>query len=283
MASTTFALVAAQYGNMIDAANYALRREVATRFTAREFLDMTGVQPRLVYAKSQAPMTSRTEGAEFAFASNTAITESLAGSAQPVIYADAHILTASRMAVEKADDLISDMLQHIIAGYNRAVDNALVASFNQFTAGTVGTGGGTITWANIAAAEAILKSAGAPGRLAAVLHPNQWYYLKTQTANVPVVFDQALRDQNTQYVGSFGDVDMYVSAGITAGSAAVAAMYANRFALGFDNRKGLTIAQEENPQVFDGLGGLRLRWEATFAGFAARRDAGVQLVGTTVI
>lgn len=163
------------------------------------------------------------------------------------------------------------------------VDTDLIGNFAAYTGGTVGTAGGTLTWANIMAAMAKLRANLAPAPYACVLRPEQWYYLVSVASNVPTLFqsdDWKNAFTRDYYVGSFGPVNFFIDANITAGSACTGAMFAKE-AQAFDLRRALRI--EPQRDASRGGGGWELNATMIYAEGIYRPTMGVKCIGTSTI
>jgi hypothetical protein len=168
---------------------------------------------------------------------------------------------------------------------SQKIDKDILSDFSSLNGGTVGTAGGTITWGHVFAAEAILRQANAPGRYSLVLSPFQFYSLGT----VPSIMSLARNDQQLQaqihdsvnprpgMMVSIGNVDIFTTANIAAGTAAVGAMFA-RDALAFDTRRSPRIEPERDAS----RRGFELNLSAVYAHGVWRPEWGVQVIGTGV-
>ena len=163
------------------------------------------------------------------------------------------------------------------------IDTNLVSKFGDFTGGTAGhTNGtaGTLSWANIFDAQAKLRSRKVFGRYSVVLHPVHWYYLTAATSGVPTLM-QSEEIKNTllgrYYQASLGNMDFFLDANITAGTAAVGAMFVPD-ALALDMRQPFTI----NPQwdaSWAGVGAWELNASMVYGFGAYRPTYGVKIIG----
>ena len=162
------------------------------------------------------------------------------------------------------------------------MDTQLAGLFSSLTGGTVGSAGGTLTWANVFLAQAKMRTNKLGGPYTCVLHPVQWYYLTSASSGVPTLMQsEAIKDSvvGTFYQASFGGIDFYVDANITSGTAAVGAMFV-RDAMVLDIRQPFKI----EPQYFakiSGNGGWELNASMEYAYGVYQPTYGVQMVGTS--
>ena len=163
-----------------------------------------------------------------------------------------------------------------------SVDTQLAGLFSSLSGGTVGTAGGTLTWANVFLAQAKMRTNKLAGPYTVVLHPVQWYYLTSASSGVPTLMQsEAIKDSvvGTFYQASFGGMDFYVDANITSGTAAVGGMFV-RDAMVLDIRQPFKI----EPQYFakiSGNGGWELNASMEYAYGVYQPTHGVNMVGTS--
>lgn len=203
------------------------------------------------------------------------------GTATPAVYAQMVELTNRRLRAEpgRASREAGIHLGNTLA---ESVDTNLVGLFSSLTGGTVGTAGGTITWANIFRAQAYIRTQKVAGPYTCILHPVQWYYLTSATSGVPTLMQNTAIANSiigTFYQASFGGIDFFVDANITSGTAAVGGMFA-RDAMYLDIRQPFKI----EPQYFakiSGNGGWELNASMEYAYGVYRPTYGAQLIGTS--
>jgi hypothetical protein len=142
----------------------------------------------------------------------------------------------------------SDAAIELGRGFGQAVDNALLGDLDNLTGGTVGTAGSNITWANIFAAQSVLRAAFAPTPYVAVLSPYQWHCLGTAVApGVTVTNAPALQDAIMErwFVGNVAGVDIYLDGNIAEGTSIYGAMFA-RPAMALDWRRAPRLEPERD-------------------------------------
>ena len=200
----------------------------------------------------------------------------------PVLYGAQYYLTDLRIESDPFA-VRADASRDLGELMGNQVDSLMVGLFSSLTGGTVGSAGGTITWANFLASIAYLRAQFAPQPYVTVLHPNQWYFLANtigagQTVtNAPVLQDAVARQFFA--LNAYG-VDIYIDGNITAGTAAYGAMF-SRDALAFDIRRAMRI--EPQRDASRGGGGWELNATMDFGYGIWRAKYGVQMIGTTTI
>lgn len=164
-------------------------------------------------------------------------------------------VTDRRMETDDVDNLLADIASDLGYGVFKKVESDLAGNMASFTGGTVGSGGGTLTWANIFDARAILAATAIPGPYICVLHEYQYRRL-AQEANLAGISNAAplmVRDdiQNNYYIGTFGgNIQMYVvgNAALSAGGTVYGGMF-NRQAIAYDIRRGFRIETERDASL----------------------------------
>lgn len=200
----------------------------------------------------------------------------------PALYGAQYFLTDLRVDSDPFNvrmDAASDLGQLLA----KQVDTHLVGTFTSFTGGTVGSAGGTLTWADIMKGRSYLRRQMAMGEVYAVLEPGQWYYLaNTIAAGQTVTNMPGLQDRVSEqfYVGSVLGVNFFIDANITSGTAAKGGMFV-RDAAALDIRRALRI--EPQRDASRGGGGWELNATMDYAHGVWDATKGVQLIGTSVL
>lgn len=203
------------------------------------------------------------------------------GTLTPAVYGQMIELTNRRLRAEPGRAM-REAGVHLGNTLASAVDTQLAGLFSSLTGGTVGTAGGTLTWANVFRAQAYIRTQKVAGPYTCVLHPVQWYYLTSASSGVPTLMQsEAIKDSvvGTFYQASFGGIDFFVDANITSGTAAVGAMFA-REAMVLDIRQPFKI----EPQYFakiSGNGGWELNASMEYAYGLYRPTYGATMIGTS--
>lgn len=219
--------------------------------------------------------------AESADSAAQAFNAASSGTLTPAVYAQMIEMTNRRLRAEpgRAQREAGVHLGNTLAS---SVDTQLAGLFSSLTAGTVGTAGGTLTWANVFRAQAYLRTQKLSGPYTCILHPVQWYYLSSAASGVPTLMvSEKIMDSvvGTFYQASFGGIDFFVDANITSGTAAVGAMFA-RDAMVLDIRQPFKI----EPQYFakiSGNGGWELNASMEYAYGVYQPTHGANMVGTS--
>jgi len=203
------------------------------------------------------------------------------GTLTPAVYAQMIELTNRRLRAEpgRAQREAGIHLGNTLAS---SVDTQLAGLFSSLTGGTVGTAGGTLTWANIFLAQAKMRTNKLAGPYTCILHPVQWYYLTSASSGVPTLMQsEAIKDSvvGTFYQASFGGIDFFVDANITSGTAAVGGMFV-RDAMVLDIRQPFKIEPQYDAKI-SGNGGWELNASMEYAYGVYQPTHGVNLVGTS--
>lgn len=242
------------------------------------FNDSNSAAPRIFGSYSGGTFLAVAETAD---SSQQAFNATAGGTLTPAVYASMALLTQRRIDSDPANAVRE---AGVYLGETAAahVDTNLAGLFSSLTGGTVGSAGGTITWANILRAQAYIRSNKVGGRYAVCLHPVQWYYLVSATSGVPTLFqnnDVANKLVGNFYQASFDNMDFFTDANITSGTAAVAGMFA-RDAIALDIRQDFQIEPERNAS-YSGNGAWELNASIMYAYGVYRPTFGVQMIGTS--
>jgi len=240
--------------------------------------DSTSPAPRVFGSYSGGTFLAVAESADNAA---QAFNASAGGTLTPAVYAQMIELTNRRLRAEpgRAQREAGIHLGNTLAS---SVDTQLAGLFSSLTGGTVGTAGGTLTWANIFLAQAKMRTNKLAGPYTCILHPVQWYYLTSASSGVPTLMQsEAIKDSvvGTFYQASFGGIDFFVDANITSGTAAVGGMFV-RDAMVLDIRQPFKIEPQYDAKI-SGNGGWELNASMEYAYGVYQPTHGVNLVGTS--
>lgn len=240
--------------------------------------DSTSPAPRVFGSYSGGTFLAVAESAD-----NTAqaFNAAAGGTLTPAVYAQMIELTNRRLRAEpgRAQREAGVHLGNSLAA---AVDTQLAGLLDDFTGGTVGSAGGTLTWANVFYAQATMRTNKLAGPYTCVLHPVQWYYLTSASSGVPTLMQsEEIKDSvvGTFYQASFGGIDFFVDANIASGTAAKGGMFV-RDAMVLDIRQPFKI----EPQYFakiSGNGGWEINASMEYAYGVYQPTHGVTMVGTS--
>lgn len=275
---STYAGIAGLVANIYDIAVMSAQEGNAIAPFVTVF-NQTGSAPRIFGAYSGGTFAAVAEDADM---SAQAFNSSASGTITPATYGSQILLTERRIASDPANAQ-AEAGQYLGETASAHIDTNLAGVFASLTGGTVGTAGGTLTWANILRAQAYLRTNKVFGRYTVVVHPVQWYYLTSASSGVPTFIDNPnLKESviNGFYQASFGNMDFLADANIASGTAAVAGMFAKP-AIVLDMRRPFTI----NPQwdaSYSGSGGWELNSSMEYGYGVYRSIYGVKMIGTSV-
>jgi hypothetical protein len=185
--------------------------------------------------------------AESADSANQAFNADPAGTLTPAVLSSMVTLTERRLRTDPSN-AVREAGVYLGQTASAKIDTDLASLFASLTGGTVGTAGGTLTWANIMRAQAYIRSNKVFGSYACVLHPVQWYYLTSATSGVPTLMQNTSIAESIVgnfYQASFGGIDFFCDANITSGTAAVGAMFAKP-AMALDLRQAFSIERQRD-------------------------------------
>ncbi len=263
-----------QEGALLTAREQSIMAGLVTAFSS------TGSEPRKNYSYTGGTLI--TSMAETYDLTSQTFTPAVLSTLTPAMIGAQYFITDQRIASDwngVQRDAATDLGQ--LAAVQ--IDTDLVGHFDELTGGTVGSAGGTISWANILNAITKLRTAHAPAPYVAVLHPGQWYYLANSIAagqtvtNAPALQDAVARQY---FAANAYGVDFYLDANITSGTAAYAAMF-SRAALAMDVRRAPRI--EVQRDASRGGGGWELNLTAVYATGTWRPAFGVTMIGTSTV
>lgn len=112
------------------------------------------------------------------------LTRSLEWTLTPSEAGTQYFVTDRRIETDDVMNILADVSTEVGYRVYEQVENDLIGNFSSLTAGTVGTGGGTLTWQDIYKAAAILRANGVPGPYACVLH--EYQYLNPSSERIEV-------------------------------------------------------------------------------------------------
>lgn len=242
------------------------------------FNDSQSSAPRIFGSYSGGTFASVAESADM---SQQTFNASAGGTLTPTTYGSMVKITMRRI---RSDPSGAQREAGIYLGETASahIDTNLVGLFSSLTGGTVGTAGGTLTWADVFKAQAYIRAKHVFGPYVCIMHPMQWYYLASASSGVPTLMQsEAIKNSimGRNYQASFGGIDFFVDANITSGTAAVAGMFAKP-AIALDIRQPFTI----NPQwdaSYSGSGAWEVNASLEYAYGTYRPTFGAQMIGTS--
>jgi hypothetical protein len=219
--------------------------------------------------------------AESADRSQQSFNSTAGGTLTPAVYASMALLTNRRLTSDPSN-AVRDAGEYLGQTASAFVDTTLAGLFSSFTGGTVGTAGGTATWANILRASAYIRAQKVPGAYTCILRPEQWYYLTSASSGVPTLMTIAAFKESplgSFYQASFSGINFFVDANITSGTAAVGGMFAPQ-AIALDIRQPFQIEPQYNAS-YSGNGAWELNASLMLAAGVYRPLFGCQIIGTS--
>ena len=242
------------------------------------FNDSKSAAPRIFGNYSGGTFLSIAESAD---SSAQAFNSTAGGTLTPAVMASQIFLSQRRIDSDPATAQ-RESGQYLGETASAKIDTDLCGLFSSLTGGTVGTAGGTLTWANVFRAQAYIRTNKVFGAYTCILHPVQWYYLTAATSGVPTLMQNTAIAESIVgnfYQASFGGIDFFVDANITSGTAAVGAMFAKP-AISLDMRQPFSIEPQRDASR-TGNGGWELNASMEYAYGVYRPTFGAQMIGTS--
>jgi hypothetical protein len=259
----------------------------ASLITARELTSLPtlvrnfsgeGLTPRVFSSYTGGTIVTL---AEITDMSAQTFTPAAYGTVTPAIWSAQYYITDARIASD-FNGVRLDASNDFGKMFAQKANTSVSALFSSLTGGTVGSAGGTLTFANVMRASAYVRAANAGGQQICVVRPEQWYYLTSPSSGVPTLL-QSPEWMNSLaanwYQGSWGGIAFFVSNDITSGTAAVGALF-NPEAMAFDVRKPFGI--EVQRDASRGGGGYELNATMWAGAGVYRPTFGCEMIGTSV-
>lgn len=275
---STYATISALVANITEAALLTARENSVMDVLVKNYTDSSSMTPRVFTSYTGGTIVSL---AEISDLTAQTFTPAASGTVTPAMFGQQYYLTDARIASDFSNAQ-ADAAADLGGVFGTKVDTSLVALFSSLNGGTVGTAGGTLSWANIQRAAAYLRANNAPGQHICVLRPEHWYYLTSASSGVPTLMQSpAFMDSIAAnfYQSSWGNIHFFADANITSGTAAVAGMF-NSDALAYDIRRAFRI--ETQRDASRGGGGWELNASIIYGVSTYRPAFGVQMIGTSV-
>ncbi len=274
---STYAGIAGLVANVYDLALMVAQEGNAIAPFVTNF-SSTGSAPRVFGTYSGGTFAAVDESTDM---SQQAFNAAASGTITPATYGSQILLTTRRINSDPANAQ-AEAGRYLGETAAAHIDTNLAGLFTSFTGGTVGTAGGTLTWANVLRAQAYLRTNKVFGRYAVVLHPVQWYYLTSAASGVPTFIDNPNLKESVIggfYQASFSNMDFLVDANIASGTAAVAGMFSSP-AIALDMRQSFTINPQWNAS-YSGSGAWELNASMEYGYGVYRPTYGVKMIGTS--
>ena len=268
---TTYALISSLLPDAWEAALMYAEQTLVMPGIVQSYGDRTGMVPRKS-SEYAAGTVATGLGETTDISTEQAFTRSLLSTLTPQESGTGYLITDRRIESDDVMDVMADLTEHINYSVFRQVEAHLLAAMGSITGGTVGAAGSILTWTHVYNGRAILRNAGVPGPYNVVLH--EYSYLKLATvaniAGLSLPAPLKIRDdiQNTYYIGTVEDMNIYTTGVLSAGTAVSQGIF-NRQALALDVRRALRIEAERDaskrateviPTMIYGYGTWRPTW-----------------------
>jgi hypothetical protein len=281
---STYAGISSLVASVYELAMFTAQEGNVVAPFVKQFNDQEGANPRIFGAYSGGTFLAVAESAD---STQQAFNATAGGTLTPSVYAQMALLTNRRIKTDPAN-AVSDAGEFLGQTASAFIDTSLVGLFSSLTGGTVFGGGtanvgGTLSWQNILRAQAYLRMNKVMGEYAVVLTPVQWYYLTSASSGAPqFLINNGLAESIVGgfYQASFGGMNFFVDANITAGTASIGAMFSPP-AIALDIRQGFQIEPQYNAS-YSGNGAWELNASFEIAYGVYRPTYGVQLMGTSL-
>lgn len=245
---TRWADITSITNDIYEGALFTLRQQNLLARTVTVFRDTAGMQPRKVTEYGQA---NPRQVDELEDVTPTRFDRTLLNTLTPYRHADMFLLSDQRVATD-AQNVRLDGAMELGASFAQDVDEKIASLYGSLTGGTIGTAGGTITWAKLIGARSLMQGLKIPGPYWCVLHPYQWAHLVTsalatgaEIANAPGFQDALVNSFFTSTI--LGGVTFVVtpSIAVDGNGDAIGAMY-NPMALAYDERRAFSIEPQRD-------------------------------------
>ena len=272
MANTTYALISSWVNPVLEGVEFYLQKQTFMPNIVQVYSDRTGMVVRK--GDKYAAGTVATLADDTDISTFQTMTRAAFGTITPAEVGDGFLITDQRLESDNADDIMADAVEHIGNAMAIHLETNLIGDMASFTGGSVGTAGGSLTWALIAGAQATLRASGAMGPYNLVVHDFSWLDLSTQADNtMPLVVEEALRNANSFYIGTFGDIRIFTTGVLGTGTAVVNGLFKPR-AIAYDIRRPLRIRLQRD----ESRRATEIIWTHVYAHGVWRADMGVKIV-----
>jgi hypothetical protein len=275
---STYAGIAGLVANVYETALMVAQEGGVVAPHVTIFNDSQSAAPRIFGSYSGGTFLAVAESAD---STGQAFNADAGGTLTPAVLASTTYITMRRM---KSDPANAQREAGIYLGETAAakIDTDLVGLFTSLTGGTVGSAGGTLTWANVLRAQAYIRTAKVSGPYTCILHPVQWYYLTSVTSGAPqLMINNSIAEgiMGKFYQASFAGINFFVDANITSGTAAIGAMFAPS-AMALDMRQPFLL-QPQWDASYSGNGAWEINASMEYAYGVYRPTYGCKMIGTS--
>jgi hypothetical protein len=248
---TTYALINTLLPDVYEAALMYAQESFIMPQLVTVYTDQTGMQARIFSEYASGTVATGLGETDNLDAQTQAFTRSQLASLTPGEIGTQFVVTDRRVNSDDVD-VLADLAQHIGYTIFQQIEADLLGHFANFTGGSIGTASQPLTWAHVYAARARLAAANVPPPYNLVLSEYQYYDLAT-AANIASITAGAplrVRDeiQSRYYVASVGDVDIYTTSALEAGTTVNGGMF-SRGALALDIRRAMRIELQRDASL----------------------------------
>lgn len=239
----------------------------------------SGGNPRKIY---QYNSNSAQTVAEVDDLTSQAFTPSLLATLTPAEIGLQYFITDLRADTDSFESIRTEAAQELGFAAVEKVESDLLGLFDDFTGGTIGSSGTTLTWGHVSAAIAQCRVANKSNKipLYVVLHEYQWQDL-AKAASIAASTSLSQAPQFTEgvtaewYRGRFGGADLFVSpnSAMLSSTDAYGAVFPRK-AIGLDWRRPIRVSPERD----ESRRGLELNMSAVYAKGLIKAALGVQIL-----
>ena len=274
---TRWADITTLVNDIFEGALFTLRAQNLLVRTVTVFNDNMGMAPRKNSTYGAANVREVGEGEDM---TPTKFTRTALSTLTPARFGDQFFLSDERVNTDN-QNVRADAALELGAAFGTYVDTQIATNYSSLTGGTIGSAGGTITWADLVSARAMMHALKVPGPYYCSLHPYQWMYLVksaitsgSEIANAPGFQDNTA--SNYFVATLLGGVIFVVTPAIAvdASDDATGAMY-SPLALAYDERTAFALEPERDAS----RQGWELNATLRFAHGTWAPTRGVQLIG----
>jgi hypothetical protein len=241
------------------------------------YRDRTGMATRKNYTYNSGTAKDINEADDL---TSDAFTPSELSTLTPSEIGEQFVLTDQRLETDPVGDIRNDASQELGFAARDKVESDMLGELANFTGGTIGAAGTTITWGHIYAGATVcrtgMKNRGVP--LNCVLHEYQWHVLAKATSNAGLTLtsvpERLLGGGGAWYVGSVDNINFYATTNVTISSNSATGGIFARQALALDWRRPIRVEPQRDAS--------RRAWELNMSGVYAhgvwRPTYGVTLI-----
>lgn len=248
---TTYALISSLLPDVYEAALMYAQESFIMPQLVTVYTDQTGMQARVFSEYATGTVATGLGETDDLNAETQAFERSTLATLTPGEIGTQFVVTDRRVNSDDVD-VLADLAQHIGYTIFQQIESDLLSHFANLTGGSVGTASQPLSWGHVYAARARLAAANVPPPYNLVLSEYQYYDLAT-AANIASITAGAplrVRDeiQSRYYVASVGDIDIYTTSALAAGTTVNGGMF-SRGALALDIRRAMRIELQRDASL----------------------------------